>query len=421
MAFIYNIFVHLAYLMALPAALFSTKTRRWISGRFGWRNKIRQWNRSAGPVLWFHAASLGEFEQGLPLMEAFRQNLPDCKLVLTFYSPSGYEIRKHTPHADYIGYLPLDTPYNAARFIRTIRPTAAFFIKYEFWHFFLKELQKNQIPAFLVSGIFRPGQIFYKWYGRWFANNLSRFHTLFVQDDQSAKLAQTVTDRNVMVTGDTRFDRVLTTAGKAKHIPIAEAFAKGSLCIVAGSTWPGDEELLVSYIHQSALTVKFIIAPHEIEADHISRIESALHVTHIRYSMAHTENVALAKVLIIDNIGMLSSLYRYGQLAYIGGGFGKGIHNILEAAVYGMPLVFGPEHGKFREALDLIKAGAAFAINDEPSFLHTMELLVKDLALRNTASETAVAYVQQHAGATGLIISQVLPLFSSKEPSGHKP
>lgn len=413
MAFIYNIFVHLAYLMALTAALFSTKTRQWISGRFGWRNKLRQWNCSTGPVLWFHAASLGEFEQGLPLMEAFRQNMPDCKVVLTFYSPSGYEIRKHTPHADYIGYLPLDTPYNAARFIRTIRPTAAFFIKYEFWHFFLNELHRNQIPAFLISGTFRPGQVFFKWYGRWFATNLKRFHTLFVQDEQSVKLVQTVTDRNIMVSGDTRFDRVLTTAGKAKQIPIAEKFAAGSLCVVAGSTWPDDEELLVRFIHQSPPSVKLIIAPHEIDAGHISRIESALPVTHIRYSVADKENIALAKVLIIDNIGMLSSLYRYGQIAYVGGGFGKGIHNILEAAVYGMPVVFGPEHTKFREALDLAKAGAAFAVNDEASFLHTMELLVKDTALRNKASEKAVAYVQQHAGATSAIMQQITTIIQS--------
>lgn len=415
MALMYYIFVHLAYTMALPAALFSTKTRRWVSGRFGWRNNIRQWDRSQSPVLWFHAASLGEFEQGLPLMEAFRQDMPGCKIVLTFYSPSGYEIRKHTPHADYIGYLPLDTPYNAARFIQTIRPAAAFFIKYEFWYFFLKELRKNQIPAFLVSGIFRPGQVFFKWYGRWFGKNLSRFQTLFVQDEQSARLAQTITNANIMVTGDTRFDRVLTTAGKAKHIPIAEAFARGSLCIVAGSTWPGDEELLIRFINQSQPSVKFIIAPHEIEAGHISRIESALHVTHIRYSVADAENVARTKVLIIDNIGMLSSLYRYGQIAYVGGGFGKGIHNILEAAVYGMPLVFGPEHAKFREALDLTKAGAAFAVEDESSFLKTMDLLVNDCVLRNKASEKAAAYVQQHAGATHNIVSQVVPLLKGNK------
>ena len=276
MTWLYSIAIHLFYLSMVTASLFNKKAKLWITGRNGWRKKLKKWEPSTSPVLWFHVASLGEFEQGRPLIEEFKKHLPDCRVILTFYSPSGFEIRKNYDGADLVCYLPLDTRYNARRFIQMTRPRVAFFIKYEFWNFYLKQLRLSDIPVYLISGIFRDSQVFFRWYGSWFRKKLSCFTHFFLQDGPSSNLLQSIGLNNVTVTGDTRFDRVSAIAFNAGTNSIAEKFSTGCLCIVAGSTWPADEEILIRYINESLLPVKYIIAPHEIDKKHIYRLTSMI-------------------------------------------------------------------------------------------------------------------------------------------------
>ena len=291
MTLLYSIAIHLFYVLVLLASLFNKKARLWISGRRKWRTKLMQWQHSGSPTLWFHAASLGEFEQGLPLIEALKKQMPGCSLVLTFYSPSGYEIRKNYQKADQVCYLPLDTRYNARAFLNIVKPDAAFFIKYEFWYFYLKQLHYAGIPTYLISGIFRTKQVFFRWYGTWFRKKLMRFTHFFLQDTASSALLNTIGLHNVTVTGDTRFDRVSATAALAKNIEIAESFSGNSFCIVAGSTWPADEELLTRFINESGTHIKFIIAPHEIDNAHINRLTALIKKSHRLYSMSNVNNV----------------------------------------------------------------------------------------------------------------------------------
>lgn len=417
MALIYYILVHLAYFMALPVALFNKKTRLWVTGRFGWRRKIKQWNCASGQVLWFHAASLGEFEQGLPVMEYMKKLMPASRLVLTFYSPSGYEVRKNFEKADLVAYLPLDTPYNARKFINHIKPIAAFFIKYEFWHGYLKQLHERHIPCFLISGIFRPDQAFFRWYGFWFRNNLEMFSHLFVQDKISGSLLNSMGILPVTVSGDTRFDRVAAHAANTKPIAIAANFSESCFCLVAGSTWPTDEDLLIEYINKAPGDMKFILAPHEIGRNHINHLSDLLK----NRSILHSEyNESLAKnkrVLIIDNIGMLSSLYRYSHCAYIGGGFGKGIHNILEAAVFGIPVIFGPIYHKAREAVELIESGAAFCVKSQAELTDIINKLATDRQFLEQTSRKARSYVEQNTGATEVIVRNALLDINKINPS----
>jgi 3-deoxy-D-manno-octulosonic-acid transferase len=414
MKLLYSIVVHLLYLVILIASLFNKKALLWIIGRQGWRKRLKHWQGEGAPTLWFHVASLGEFEQGLPVMESLREKWPDSRILLTFYSPSGYEIRKNYPNADFISYLPLDTGYNARRFLILSKPDAAFFIKYEFWYFYLQFLHQKAIPVYLISGIFREEQTFFRWYGSWFRKGLGCFSHFFLQDAKSAGLLKTIGMNNVTVTGDTRFDRVMAKASRTKTNSIAEAFSKGSNCIVAGSTWPSDEKLIADYINQAEADRKVIIAPHEIDDGHLQHLESLIRKSKIRYSAASRDTVLHVQVLIIDNIGMLSSLYRYGQIAYIGGGFGKGIHNILEAAVFGMPVLFGPNHAKFREAEELIKWGSAFSVNSYNSLKEKLDLLILHPEIRQQMAEKAGAYVSSNAGATRKITEHVLNDLSIK-------
>ncbi len=414
MALIYYILVHLAYFLALPVALFSKKTRLWVTGRFGWRRKIKQWNHTTGPVFWFHAASLGEFEQGLPLMEAFREEIPGCQLVLTFYSPSGYEVRKNFEKADLVVYLPLDTPYNARKFIAHINPDAAFFIKYEFWYGYMKQLHEMCIPCFLVSGIFRTEQAFFKWYGYWFRRNLEMFSHLFVQDKVSESLMKSIGILSVTVSGDTRFDRVTANATKRQPIAIADHFSGSDFCLVSGSTWPDDEDLLIDYIKEASEEMKFIMAPHEIGRNHINHLTDLLKNKHILYSEYDASLAKNKQVLIIDNIGMLSSLYRYGHCAYIGGGFGKGIHNILEAAVFGIPVIFGPNYRKAREAVEMIEKGAAFCVRSPEELTTIIDKLAADRQFLEQTSRKARLYVEQNTGATKTIIQRVTGIYNQR-------
>jgi 3-deoxy-D-manno-octulosonic-acid transferase len=416
MTILYSIFIYLFYLAVMLAAPFNQKARLWIAGRMKWRARLKHWNPAGAKVFWFHAASLGEFEQGRPLIEALKEQLPHCKIVLTFFSPSGYEIRKNFQMADLVCYLPLDTRRNSRDFIGMVKPDAAFFIKYEFWYFFLLQLRQAGTPVYLVSGIFRKSQAFFHPYGFWSRRKLKGFTHFFVQDEASADHLKSIHLNNTSVTGDTRFDRVADIAAHARTIEIAAIFAGGSFCVVAGSTWPHDEDILASYISTSDESTRFIIAPHEVDEGHISRLQKIIKKNSIRFSHADLQSLTGYQVLIIDNIGMLSSLYRYGQIAYIGGGFGKGIHNILEAAAYGMPVVFGPNYQKFREAKDMIASGAAFSISSLQELVQTMNRLMNHKEIRLAASEKAKEYIALSRGATNTILQMV---FDRMPPAQH--
>jgi 3-deoxy-D-manno-octulosonic-acid transferase len=412
MTFLYHISIHIYYFLVLIASVFNPKASLWIKGRMGWRVKIRNWNPEGKKVIWFHAASLGEFEQGRPLIDKIRENHPDCRILLTFYSPSGFEIRKNYPGADLVMYLPLDTSYNARLFVSVVNPIATIFIKYEFWHFYLKELHQSNHLVYLISAIFRPDQAFFKWYGAWFRKNLLFIDFFFVQDKDSAHLLRQAALTNCKISGDTRFDRVKALADGAKDIEIARLFSSGHMCLVAGSTWPEDEELLTRFINESDPSLRFIIAPHEITATHIHQLTSRLTRAFVLYSQASTRAGFNEKqVLIIDNIGMLSSLYRYGRIAYIGGGFGKGIHNILEAAAFGIPVIFGPNFGKFREARELLGLGGAFNIQSYEDLHKILYELGNNPEKYKSSALTAGTYVRENTGATSIIFDFLAPVF----------
>ena len=364
---------------------------------------------------WFHAASLGEFEQGRPLMEQLRREHPEYKILLTFFSPSGYEVRKNYEGADIICYLPIDTVTNARRFLRTIRPVVAFFIKYEFWYNYLHILKHRQVPVYSVSSIFRPDQVFFKWYGRQYGMVLKCFTHFFVQNDISKELLAKIDITNVTVTGDTRFDRVLSIKDDAKQLPIMETFIHGDegdrpKIFIAGSSWLPDEEIFIKYfLERKQKNWKLVIAPHVIGEDHLRQIEKLLKGCRvIRYTEAKEEYaVSDAEVLIIDCFGLLSSIYNYADVTYVGGGFGVGIHNVLEAAVWNVPVIFGPNNQKFQEAQDLKSAGGGFEIQGYDDFHSLMERFDSDSSFLQAASNHAGSYVRNHAGAADSIFKLV--------------
>ena len=403
---IYSAGLWFYYLGILLASIFNPKARLWIRGRKGIFRQLSNTIQN-DPVIWFHVASLGEFEQGRPVMEEIKHRYNHYKILLTFFSPSGFEIRKNYNGADYIFYLPLDTKYNARRFIRLVKPTMAFFVKYEFWYYYIHELDNNQIPVYLISAIFRPGQVFFSWYGGWFRKMLYCFNHLFVQTEQSLDLLHGISVNNVTLAGDTRFDRVLQIASGTKEIPMAAGFKGDQPCLIAGSTWPYDEDLLLQYINDFHGQAKFIIAPHEVNEEHIQKIIQQLKKSYVRFSEAFETEVPVKQVLIIDNIGMLSSLYRYGNIAYIGGGFGKGIHNILEAATFGLPVVFGPNFSKFNEAFELIGLGGAVSIAAFEDLKIILDRWFDSADERNRTGQISKAFVRKNAGATAMILNRI--------------
>lgn len=408
MAIFYNISIY-AYTFAIRlAAPFHEKAALWVKGRKGIRGKILSLPRGKERLIWFHAASLGEFEQGRPVMEALKQANPDLKILLTFFSPSGYEIRKNYAGADYIFYLPSDTPRNASCFIRHFRPDAAVFIKYEFWYNYLKELHRHQIPTYLISAIFRREQPFFKRWGTLHRRMLGFFTRLFVQDEESVALLTSLGIQNIQQTGDTRFDRVEQIAKAAQDIEKVERFCNGQPAVVCGSTWPPDEELLFDYINTDKSGYKWILAPHEIGETHIKSILEKCKKRAVRYSILSTSPETY-DVLIIDCIGLLSAVYRYGKIAYIGGGFGAGIHNTLEAAVYGIPVIFGPKYQKFKEAVQLIRQGGAFSIHNARELQEVLGSLIQHPSIAETAGQHARAYVESQLGATQVILKTLQP------------
>lgn len=406
MALLYNIGIH-AYSLAIKmAAPFNEKAALLNKGRKEVKSKIQAIQRGTERLIWFHAASLGEFEQGRPVMEKLRQMEPHTKILLTFFSPSGYEIRKNYTGADYILYLPADTKRNAIRFIKQLRPDAAVFVKYEFWYNYLHELYKRDIPTYLISAIFRTEQPFFKSWGKLHRKMLGFFKCLYVQDEQSVKLLETIGIRNTRLTGDTRFDRVKQIAEAAKDIEKVRLFCNGQPAVVCGSTWPPDEDILLDYINSYSGPFKWIITPHEIGEGHIKTILDKCKKKVIRFTQAET-NPEDYDVLIIDCIGLLSSIYRYGKISYIGGGFGVGIHNTLEAAVYGTPVIFGPKYQKFNEAVSLIRQGGGFSIQNGTELRELLDSLINNPAITETAGKKALEYVTSQLGATNVISEEL--------------
>lgn len=402
----YTIAIYLYALAVRLASLTNRKARLMIKGhRKTWRT-LRDHAKERQHYVWFHAASLGEFEQGRPLMERLRREHPEKRILLTFFSPSGYEVRKDYAGADLVCYLPFDTPMNARRFVRLVQPEKAFFIKYEFWHHYINELHRAGVPVYSVSSIFRNDQIFFRPYGRGYARVLHHFNHFFVQNEASRRLLNSLGVTQVSVTGDTRFDRVIDIRNQAKSLPLAAALTGDSRTIVAGSTWPPDEEILIPYFNRHP-ELKLIIAPHEVNEERLRSIEQRLKRPALRYSQATPESSAQADCLIIDGYGLLSSLYRYATLAYVGGGFGVGIHNVPEAAVYGVPVFFGPNNQRFREARDLINEGGSFEVTSADDFQAQADRLLADERALAKSGQAAGDYIRRNSGATEAIFREV--------------
>lgn len=406
----YNIVIYIYLIGVAIASCFNKKVKKMWAGERQALKVLREKVDPNARYIWFHAASLGEFEQGRPLMEYLRKTHPEYKILLTFFSPSGYEVRKNYEGADIICYLPLDTIRNARRFLRAIKPVMAFFIKYEFWYNYLHILQHRGVPTYSVSSIFRPDQIFFQWYGKGYGRVLKCFTHFFVQNIESKNLLGKLDIHDVEVVGDTRFDRVLQIKEASKQLPIVEKFTENtSKVFIAGSSWLPDEEVFLKYfnLHKDW---KLIVAPHVIGEDHLAQIFELLKGRRVvRYTEATEENVKDAEVLIIDCFGLLSSIYHYGTISYVGGGFGVGIHNVLEAAVWDIPVIFGPNNKRFQEAQGLIMAGGGFEINDYQSFRDLMLRFETDEMFLQTSKKHAGEFVKGRAGATEKIMGS-LPL-----------
>jgi 3-deoxy-D-manno-octulosonic-acid transferase len=406
MRILYNLGIRIFEAAAHLVAPFNSKASLWVKGRERWADKITEKITPGEKTVWMHCASLGEFEQGRPVIEAIRKADPSVKIVLTFFSPSGYEIRKNYDRADYVAYLPSDTPGNAVKFIELVNPVYVIFVKYEFWNNYISVLSKKNIPLYLISGIFRPGQHFFRWYGSFFRDMLRKFEQIFVQDQKSVDLLSGIGIDRVSLAGDTRFDRVVQIAGSAKAISVLDQFRGDEKLFLAGSSWRPDEEIIAEYINTYPAKMKWVFAPHEIDKSNIDRLEKLFKVRTVRFS-EFSEMSKDSRVLIIDNIGMLSSAYRYAYIAAIGGGFGKGIHNLLEPVCWGVPVVFGPIHEKFREAIDLKANGAAKSFATYNQFKAIIDAWLNDEKLYSSASKSAADYVNSNTGATEIIIKEI--------------
>ncbi len=410
---LYTLGIYLYALGVILASPFVRKARLMVKGRFETFRKLRREIDPNARYVWFHAASLGEFEQGRPLMERLRREHPEYKILLTFFSPSGYEVRKHYDGADVICYLPFDTYGNVCSFFRLVHPEMAFFIKYEFWLNYIYCCHLRKIPVISVSSIFRPHQVFFRWYGWAYAKVLRCVTRFFVQDDESRTLLLRlgVEARRVTVVGDTRFDRVMDIRHAAKALPLVEAFkqgggGQGSYTLVAGSTWPPDEELIISYLHRHS-GLRLVLAPHVVNESRLRQIEGMLHCPSLRLSEANEGNIAGVNVLLVDCYGLLSGIYRYADVAYVGGGFGRGIHNVPEAAVYGVPVMVGPNNQGFAEAQALLQLGGCVEVRDQQSFDEALSLFLSTPEALSRAGQTCRTYIEGNAGATEAIFREL--------------
>ena len=404
MSWLYNLGIWGYYLLVRIFSIRNRKARKWLEGRKDIFKRLRETISSGERILWFHASSLGEFEQGRPVIEAIRMLKPEFKILLTFFSPSGYELRKDYKYADYVFYLPLDTKKNAIRFIDIVRPEKVFFIKYEFWYNYLTQLQEEGIPTFIFSALFRSSQIFFKPWGRWYLNAISTYEHIFVQNQESYEILHRFGFKNVSICGDTRLDRVGEIADAAPRLDKLELFCSKQKAIIAGSTWKEDEDLFIPYVNKSVSGTKFVIAPHEVSPQSLERICNILEKRYVLYSAATVQELSEADVLIVDGYGYLVSIYRYGMLAYVGGGFNSGIHSILEPAVFGLPVIFGPDYHKFQEAHDMLNLGAAHCINNFSELEIQIDNYRSSPEKLHAASAIAHDYVDNNRGASKEIV-----------------
>lgn len=414
MSAIYNFILLLARSGYALAGLFNAKAGAFNAGRKNFSKRLANaLSSNTSPIVWIHCASLGEFEQGRPVIENLKSEFPQYKVLLTFFSPSGYEVRKNYDKADYIFYLPWDTKRNAAQFIDLVKPAFAIFIKYEFWYHYSTQLKKRNIPLLSVSSIFRADQLFFNRYGGFYRKILLNFTYFFVQNDESARLLKSIKIKNFVKAGDTRFDRVNEMVKRSTELPVVSRFKGDEKIMVIGSCWPEDLEVLIPFINENYHHIKFIIAPHEISESFIGTLEKSLNAETIRYSAIEAAKVETAQVLIIDNVGMLGRLYKYGEFAYIGGAFGKGLHNILEAACYGIPIFFGNKnYQKFQEAVDLINRGGAFEVADYLDLKNKYETVTLPQTFL-LACEVTRQYVEENLGATEKVMQYCRKLLAA--------
>jgi 3-deoxy-D-manno-octulosonic-acid transferase len=408
MFIIYNWVAGLAWAILSFASVFSRKLQLFVAGRRGVLKLLSQNFTPQDRVIWFHAASLGEFEQGLPVIEGIRLQYPECKILLTFFSPSGYEVRKNNTVADLTVYLPLDTAKNAKKFVGSLNLEMAFFIKYEFWPNYLRELAHKKVPVYLVSGIFRPNQIFFKPYGGFYRNILSVFTHFFVQNGSSKELLSKLGYHNVTVSGDTRFDRVTAILERDNSLPFVSRFKGNNLLVVIGSSWPQDEKLMASYINKSNTATKFLFAPHNIKPEQIEVLSKALTRPFVLFSQMQDDKLEQASVLIVDTVGLLTRIYHYADVAYVGGGFGRpGVHNLLEPATFGIPIICGPNYSHFAEASALVELGGCLSVNNEAELTSTLDLLLQNPDERGEKGHICATFVQMNKNATTRILKHI--------------
>jgi 3-deoxy-D-manno-octulosonic-acid transferase len=409
MIWIYQLIIQLVAWILPVLAMFSPKLKLFVDGRKNVFQQLKTQLKSTDQIIWFHVASLGEYEQGLPVMEALKKQLPQHKILLTFFSPSGFEVRKNNTVADCTLYLPLDTYFQAKKFVQLVKPEMVFFIKYEFWPNYLRQLKKRQIETFLISGIFREKQLFFRWYGGFYRQLLTTFNHFFVQNEKSANLLQSLGFLNVTKSGDTRFDRVSQILQKQQTLDFMRLFKADQALFVAGSTWKKDEDLLVEMINQCTHAFKFVIAPHNIKKDDILVLKAAIQKKTILYSEMNSSNLADFEVLILDTIGLLTQVYRYADMVYVGGGFGQpGVHNVLEPAVFGVPIIIGPNYDHFQEAILLVQSKGCQSINTPAELKQAVDALMTSPKLRQACGQLASDFVVKHGGATETIMNHIL-------------
>ncbi len=410
MLFLYNLVISIAGFFLKIVALFSPKIKLFIDGRKNVFAILEEKIKPTDKTIWFHSASLGEYEQGLPVIEKIKQKYPSHKIIVTFFSPSGYEVRKNNTVADVTIYLPLDTKSNAKKFLKLVHPELVFFVKYEFWLNYLKELETNKIPTYLISGIFRDNQMFFKWYGGFYRKALNAFTYFFVQNESSKEKIEAIGFKNVIVSGDTRFDRVAAILERDNTVDFIAKFKNNAPTIVIGSSWPKDEALLAEYINQAPENIKFIIAPHNIKQDQISSLKSQIIKSTVLFSEKDKAgDLSHYNVFIIDTVGLLTKIYSYGTIAYVGGGFGNpGIHNILEPATFGIPIVIGPNYSNFAEAVELVKIEGCTVISNSAELKQNLDRLLLDENYLKEKSQICKSYIQDNKGATDSIMKIVL-------------
>ncbi len=408
MFLLYNFIVLLAAATVKILAFFSPKMKLFVNGRKNVFKTLNEKIKAKDKTIWFHAASLGEYEQGLPVMEQIKAKYPNHKIVLTFFSPSGYEVRKNNTVADVTVYLPLDTAFNAKKFIALTHPELVFFIKYEYWPNYLKVLKQAGIKTYLISGIFREKQAFFKWFGGFYRNALQTFDFFFVQNESSKKLLQSIGYQNVKISGDTRFDRVVSILGRDNRLDFIEAFKNDTTTIVIGSSWPKDESLLVTFINQCSSKVKFIIAPHNIKAEQIADLKAQITKPTVLFSEKEGKSLSDYTVFIIDTIGILTKIYSYADIAYVGGGFGHpGVHNILEPATFGVPIVIGPNYSHFAEATALVNMEGCVTITNQYQLNDAFNNLIMNADIRHEKGHICETFVQMNKGATAVILDHI--------------